>query len=40
MSYDILAEEFGGDVQTAEVSAKKGVGIQELLDKILIQVPK
>jgi translation initiation factor IF-2 len=37
MNYDILTEEFGGEVQTAQVSAKKGVGIQELLDKILIQ---
>ena len=36
--YDILAEEFGGDVQSSLISAKKGTGIDDLLDKILIQV--
>lgn len=38
MSYDILTEEFGGDIQCAKVSAKKGLGIQDLLDKVLLQV--
>lgn len=37
MSYDILVEEFGGDVQCAKVSAKKGIGIDELLDKVMLQ---
>jgi len=37
MSYDLLVEDFGGDVQCAQVSAKKGSGVQELLDKILLQ---
>ena len=38
MSFDILVEDFGGDVQCAQVSAKKGVGVEELLDKVLLQV--
>ena len=38
MEYDILPEEFGGDVQIAKVSAKKGLGIEDLLDKIMLQV--
>lgn len=33
----ILIEEFGGDVQVAEVSAKTGQGIEDLLEKILLQ---
>lgn len=37
MSYDILVEDFGGDVQCAQVSAKKGMGVDELLDKVLLQ---
>lgn len=37
MSYDILTEEFGGDVQCAKVSAKAGLGIDDLLEKILVQ---
>ena len=39
MSYDILTEEFGGQVQCAKVSAKSGEGIDELLEKVLLQVP-
>ena len=38
MSYDILTEEFGGQVQCAKVSAKSGLGIDELLEKVLLQV--
>ena len=38
MKYDILTEEFGGDVQCALISAKKGTGIDDLLDKVLVQV--
>jgi len=34
--HGVLVEEWGGEVQSAEVSAKKGVGIPDLLDKILI----
>lgn len=37
MSYDILVEDFGGDVQCAQVSAKQGMGVGELLDKVLLQ---
>ncbi|GHE35129.1 translation initiation factor IF-2 [Vulcaniibacterium thermophilum] len=37
LTYDVVAEEFGGDVQVAEVSAKTGQGIDDLLDKILLQ---
>jgi translation initiation factor IF-2 len=37
MSYDILVEEFGGDVQCVQVSAKQGLGITELLEKIQLQ---
>eukprot|EP01035_Chromulina_nebulosa_P018582 gene18582-24308_t len=37
MKYDVLVEEFGGDVQLSKLSAKKGVGIDDLLEKILLQ---
>lgn len=33
----VVVEEFGGDVLSAEVSAKKGTGIEDLLEKILLQ---
>jgi translation initiation factor IF-2 len=33
----VVSEEWGGDVLFAEVSAKKRIGIQELLEKILLQ---
>ncbi len=33
---NVVVEEFGGDVQIAEVSAKSGMGIEDLLAKILI----
>lgn len=38
MKYEILFEEFGGDVLSAEVSAKKRLNLDGLLEKILLQV--
>ncbi|MDI6400912.1 translation initiation factor IF-2, partial [Balneolaceae bacterium ANBcel3] len=35
--HNVLVEEWGGNVQFAEVSAKSGIGIDELLDKVLIE---
>ncbi|RUT64539.1 translation initiation factor IF-2 (plasmid) [Morganella morganii] len=35
--YGILSEEWGGETQFISVSAKKGIGIDELLDAILLQ---
>ena len=37
IQHDVLAEEFGGDVQMVPVSAKQGIGIDDLLDAILLQ---
>jgi len=37
LAQQIVAEEFGGDVQMAEISAKTGQGIDELLDAIVLQ---
>ncbi|MFT3762348.1 MAG: translation initiation factor IF-2 [Pseudoxanthomonas sp.] len=34
---DVVAEEFGGDTQMVEISAKTGQGIDELLDAISLQ---
>ncbi len=34
----VLLEEFGGEAQSVLVSAKTGQGIEELLEKILLQV--
>lgn len=34
---DVIVEEYGGDKQSAEVSAKTGEGIPELLEKVLIE---
>ena len=36
-AYDILSEPLGGDVLTAEISAKMGTGLDDLLDKIMLQ---
>ncbi len=36
-SYDLVAESLGGDIQVAEVSAKDEIGIDSLLEKILLQ---
>jgi translation initiation factor IF-2 len=33
----VTVEEWGGDVQCQEISAKKGTGVRELLDKVLAQ---
>ncbi|MCS6989190.1 MAG: translation initiation factor IF-2 [Chloroherpetonaceae bacterium] len=33
----VTVEEWGGDVQCQEISAKKGIGVRELLDKVLAQ---
>jgi translation initiation factor IF-2 len=37
LQHGIVLEDFGGDVMSAEVSAKKGMGMQDLLDKVLLQ---
>ncbi|TCP92034.1 translation initiation factor 2 (bIF-2) [Cricetibacter osteomyelitidis] len=37
LQYEVVAEKFGGDVQFVYVSAKKGTGVDELLDAILLQ---
>lgn len=37
LAHDVVLEEFGGDVLSAEISAKKGIGIEDLLDKVLLQ---
>jgi translation initiation factor IF-2 len=34
--YELVPEAFGGDVQTVNISAKKGEGINDLLDTILL----
>ena len=36
-THGVVSEEWGGDVLFAEVSAKKRIGINELLEKILLQ---
>ena len=35
--HDVLSEEWGGEVQFVHVSAKTGLGIEDLLDAILLQ---
>ncbi|HHF5353167.1 TPA: translation initiation factor IF-2 [Haemophilus influenzae] len=37
LQYDVISEKFGGDVQFVPVSAKKGTGVDDLLDAILLQ---
>lgn len=34
---NILVEEWGGKVQSQEISAKKGMGVKELLEKVLLE---
>ena len=34
----VLLEEFGGETQCAHISAKTGTGLDDLLDKISLQV--
>ncbi len=35
--HDVIVEEYGGNVQYAEVSAHTGLGIEDLLEKVLIE---
>jgi translation initiation factor IF-2 len=37
LQHEVVVEEFGGSVLSQEVSAKKGTGVSELLEKILLQ---
>lgn len=37
LSQEVVLEEYGGDVLSAEVSAKTGAGVEELLEKVLLQ---
>jgi translation initiation factor IF-2 len=37
LQHDVQVEDFGGDVLAAEVSAKTGEGIEDLLEKVLLQ---
>ncbi len=37
LAHDVVAEEFGGDVQMVELSAKTGLGVDDLLDAISLQ---
>ena len=37
LQHEVISEKFGGDVQFVPVSAKKGTGIDELLDAIVLQ---
>ncbi|MEX0912086.1 MAG: translation initiation factor IF-2, partial [Gemmatimonadota bacterium] len=37
LQHGVVLEEFGGDVLSADVSAKQGTGVDELLEKILLQ---
>ncbi|MEE9464403.1 MAG: translation initiation factor IF-2, partial [Candidatus Neomarinimicrobiota bacterium] len=35
--HDVLVEDWGGKVQSADLSAKRGDGVEDLLDKILLE---
>ncbi|HET9440737.1 MAG TPA: translation initiation factor IF-2 [Longimicrobiales bacterium] len=37
LQHGVVVEDFGGDVMSAEVSAKKGNGVDDLLEKVLLQ---
>ncbi len=37
LKHDVLLEEFGGETMCADVSAKTGLGVDDLLEKILLQ---
>ncbi len=37
LQHGVVVEEFGGDVLEADVSAKKGTNIEDLLEKVLLQ---
>ncbi|MBB1569646.1 MAG: translation initiation factor IF-2 [Capnocytophaga sp.] len=34
---NLLVEEWGGKIQSQDISAKKGIGVQELLEKVLLE---
>ena len=35
--YDVLTEEFGGEVLSSQISAKQGTNLDDLLDKVMLQ---
>jgi translation initiation factor IF-2 len=37
MQHKVVIEDFGGDVLSADVSAKTGTGVQDLLEKVMLQ---
>lgn len=37
LAHDVVAEEFGGDTQMVELSAKTGDGVDDLLDSLILQ---
>jgi translation initiation factor IF-2 len=37
LQHGVVLEDFGGDVLSAEVSAKRGIGMDDLLEKVLLQ---
>jgi len=37
LQHDVTVEEFGGEVLSAEISAKQGIGIDDLMEKVLLQ---
>jgi translation initiation factor IF-2 len=37
LQHGVVLEEFGGDVMSADVSAKRGTGVDDLLEKVLLQ---
>jgi translation initiation factor IF-2 len=37
LQHDVQVEEFGGNIMSAEISAKTGKGIDDLLEKVLLQ---
>jgi len=36
-AYDLLTEEFGGEILSSQISAKEGTNIDDLLDKVMLQ---
>ncbi|MEJ2677875.1 MAG: translation initiation factor IF-2 [Gemmatimonadota bacterium] len=37
LEHEVVVEDYGGEVLSAEVSAKKGTGVDDLLEKVLLQ---
>jgi translation initiation factor IF-2 len=37
LQHEVQVEEFGGEVLSADISAKQGIGIDDLLEKVLLQ---